>query len=261
VKEVLKKETEFRHLRCFQKNLLGFPEGVTCIGEAPDFLVNTPNGYIGIEHTQFFRESDNPRGSRMRARENTEDKVLRLASTDHESKGLPPVWVNVLWNLDDLPTTSSRVPELASELANSVEDHLPKQDGEVAIKYPHPAWRSLPQEVSFLSIRRKEIFTRNLWVSTRASFIPTLTPLDLQRRIREKEDKVSSYREQCSQLWLLITANGLEPSTFCELGTEIEDFQFETSFDRVFFLHYADELVVELRTRGSRAGNAEQTQE
>jgi hypothetical protein len=260
VKEALKKLIEVRHLRRFQQNFLGFPDGMICMGEAPDFLVNTRHRYLGIEHTQFVRESDNPTGSRMRARESTEDKVLRLASIAHESRGLPPVWINVLWSLHGLPA-SSRVPELASVLADLVEVYLPNQDGEVSIRHPHPAWRSLPQEVSSLSIRRKEIFTKNLWVSTRASFIPTLTPLDLQKRIQEKEDKVSSYREKCSQVWLLIVANGLEPSTFCKLAPEIEGFRFETDFDRVFFLHYADELVVELSTRGSCVVDAKQAQE
>lgn len=55
-------------------------------------------------------------------------------------------------------------------------------------------------------------------------------------------------------MWLLIVANGLEPSTFGELAPEIEEFRFETNFDRVFFLHYADELIVELNTRMLRAG-------
>jgi len=191
----------------------------------------------------------------MRARESTQDKVLRLASSGYESRGLPPVWVNVLWSFRDLPT-SSRIRELANVLADLVEAHLPEQDGEVAIKHPHPAWSSLPPEVSFLSIRRKKIFSKNLWDSTRGASVPTLTPPDLQKRIHEKEGKITSYRQKCSQVWLLMVANGLEPSTHCELAPEVEGFQFETDFDRVFFLHHADELIVELSTRVPRAGDA-----
>jgi hypothetical protein len=146
VKEALKKETELRHLRRFQENLLAFPDGMVCVGEAPDFLVNTGHGYIDIEHTQWFRESNNPGGSRMRARESTQDKVLRLASSGYESRGLPPVWVNVLWSFRDL-LTPSRIRQLANVLADLVEAHLPEQDGEVTIKHPHPAWSSLPPEV------------------------------------------------------------------------------------------------------------------
>jgi hypothetical protein len=253
VKELLKKQNEVSHLRRFQQNLPAFPDGMVCVGEAPDFLVNTRHGYVGLEHTQWFRETDNLGGSPMRARESTEDKVLRLASSRYEARELPPVWVNVLWSLQDQPT-ASRIHELANELAVLVEACLPEQGGEVAIKHRHPAWGSLPPEVSYLSIRRNKIFSKNLWVSTRGAFIPTLTPLDLQKRIKEKEGKIASYRRKCSQVWLLIVANGLEPSTFGELAPEIEEFRFETDFDRVFFLHYADELIVELNTRMLRAG-------
>ncbi len=106
----------------------------------------------------------------------------------------------------------------------------------------------MPPEVSYLSIRHKKVLSKNLWVSTRGSFVPVLTPLDLQKRIQEKEGKVISYRQKCSQVWLLIVAHGFEPSTFGELAPEIEGFRFKTGFDRVFFLHYANELLVELNT-------------
>jgi hypothetical protein len=46
----------------------------------------------------------------------------------------------------------------------------------------------------------------------------------------------TSYRQKCSQVWLLMVANGFEPSMHCELAPEVEGFQFETDFDRVFFL-------------------------
>ena len=92
----------------------------------------------------------------MRARESAEDKVLRLASSRNEAGGLPPVWVNVLWTLQDRPT-ASRVPKFANELADLVEVCLPEQGGEVAIKHPHLAWGSLPREVSYLSVRRNKV--------------------------------------------------------------------------------------------------------
>lgn len=254
MKELLKKHTEVNHLLRFRQNFPAFPSGMICVGEAPDFLLNTGHAYVGIEHTQWFRGSDSPGGSSMRARESKEDKVLRLALSRYEARGLPPVWVNVFWTLQDLPT--SRISELADALANLVEVYLPEQDCEVAIKHPHPAWRSLPWEVNSLSIRRKKILSKNLWVPTRGAFVPTLTPLDLQKRIEEKEGKVTSYRQKCSQVWLLMVAHGFEPSTHCELAPEVERFQFETDFDRVFFLHHADELIVELSTRVPRAGDA-----
>ena len=255
MKELRKKQTELNHLLRFRQNLPDFPDGMICVGEAPDFLVNTGHGYVGIEHTQWFRESDNPNGSPVRARESTEDKVLRLASSRHEARGLPPVLVYVLWTHRDRPSVS-RVPKLANELTDLVEACLPEQGGEVTIKHPHSAWGSLPPEVSYIFVRHNKVSTMNLWAPVRGASVPTLRPLDLHKRIEEKEDKVTSYRQKCSQVWLLIVANAFEPSTFGELAPEIEAFSFETSFDRVFFLHHADELVVELSMQGLRAGGA-----
>ena len=50
-------------------------------------------------------------------------------------------------------------------------------------------------------------------------------------------------------MWLLIVARGLEPSTYSDLGPEIEGYGFESGFDRVFFLHYFDGLVSKLHVR------------
>jgi hypothetical protein len=67
--------------------------------------------------------------------------------------------------------------------------------------------------------------------------------------MRNKEAKVPSYRRHSGEVWLLIVARGFEPSTHVDIGPEIESYRFETSFDRVFFLHHANEYVAELRVR------------
>ena len=67
--------------------------------------------------------------------------------------------------------------------------------------------------------------------------------------MRNKEAKVPTYRWQCREVWLLIVARGFEPSTPVDLGSEVEAHKFETTFDRVFSLHHANEYVAELRVR------------
>ena len=78
---------------------------------------------------------------------------------------------------------------------------------------------------------------------------PSIAPPDLQEILWNKEAKVSSYRRHCREVWLLIVARGLEPSTFGDLGPEIEGHQFKSSFDRVFLLNYSDGIVTELHVR------------
>ncbi len=224
--------------------------------EQPDFLVETRQGRIGIEHTEYVRTPDDSGGSSLRAREHNEDKLLWLASREYESRGLPPVTVYVHWNPHRGPTQSN-IQERASALAHLVENNVPEVDENVTIRYPHPEWRSLPHEVTSLSIYRWGNISDNLWTSVRGAFVPTLTPVELQRIMRNKEAKVPSYRQECCEMWLLVVANGFEPSTHCELAPEVEDHQFETDFDRVFFLHHFNGFVRELRVLSS--GSEKQT--
>ena len=64
-----------------------------------------------------------------------------------------------------------------------------------------------------------------------------------------QEAKVPTYRRQCREVWLLIVARGFEPSTHVDIGSEVESYRYESGFDRVFFLHHANEYVAELHVR------------
>jgi hypothetical protein len=250
VTEAAKKVMERAYLQRFREHFADFPEGEVVPFERPDFLIKTQLRWIGIEVIEYhIQDSDEGRGSPTRAREGTEDKVLRMASEQHQSKGLPPLAVRVHWNTHQV-FRSRRIQELAADLADLVQKHLPQPGHEAAIRHRrHSAWRSLPQEVTSLSIDRRMNFSKNLWTSVRGAFVPTLTPPDLQQIIQTKEAKVPSYRQQCPEVWLLIVARGFEPSTFGDLGPKVEGYLFESGFDRVFFLHYFDGSVSELHLR------------
>jgi hypothetical protein len=238
VKEARGKGTEEYHLRRFIECFPEFPDGKLTLSEHPDFLLETSDAIIGIEHTRYIN-------SDLGAKESVENVALRLASQTYESKGYPPVEVRVLWNFDEKPTKRT-MHQFVDTLSEFVASHLPSPGDEVAIRYPHWAWRQVPQEIISLTISRRRTMDSNFWVSTRGGFVAELTSADLHSIIRKKEGKVSSYRRSCTQVWLLIVANGFEPSTHCDLAPEIEGFQFETNFDRVFYLHSFAGMVVEL---------------
>jgi hypothetical protein len=50
-------------------------------------------------------------------------------------------------------------------------------------------------------------------------------------------------------VWLLVVARGLEPSTFGDVGQEVEGHRFESGFDRAFLLNHFDGIVTELHIR------------
>ena len=173
---------------------------------------------------------------------------LQRSSRLYQSKGLPPVAVHALWHPHQA-LSPRRIPELAADLANLVLEHLPEPGHEAAIRRPHPAWRSLPQEVASLWVDRRKNFSKISWTSVRGAFVPRLTPSELQKIMRTKEAKVPSYRQQGREVWLLIVARGFEPSTHVDISSEVERYRYESGFDRVFFLHHANEYVAELHVR------------
>ncbi len=246
MKEARGKRTEHKHLHRFRDNFKEFPTGKLIPAETPDFLLETSNGVIGIEHTRYIRGN-------LGAKENVENIALSLASQAYEHRRLPPVDVHVLWSFHE-KLTKRELPQFVPTLSEFVARHLPEPGDEVAIRYPHWAERQLPPKIVSLTISRRRTMEDNFWVSDRGGSVPELVPADFYEFIGKKESKLSSYRQNCIQVWLLVVANGFEPSTHCSLAPGIERFRFETNFDRIFFLHYFDGFVVELSTTGINQG-------
>jgi hypothetical protein len=245
-----KKKRETYHLLLFLENFASFPAGTILPDDPPDFLVQTCEGRIGIELTEYFHESNNEHGSPVRAKETAEDRVLRRASSDYERRGLPSVDVFVHWSSSRHPTPSN-INNLAANLVDLVECYLPEQGDTAIITDSCTKRDSLPEEVILLHIWRIGNTTKARWVPFGGIFPPLLTGPDLQDLLQKKEGKVPSYRQKCSQIWLLIVSNDLELpmirlSKACELAPEAKDYPLETVFDRVFFLNCLERRVVEL---------------
>ena len=161
-RQTLQKAREWAYLRRFRGKFAGFPEGEVVPSEHPDFLIKAQPRWIGIELTEYHvQEPDKGWGSPMRALEGTEDKVLRTASEQYQSKGLSPVVVSVLWHSHQA-LDRRRIPELAADLTNLVQEHLPETGHSVTIRRRrHAAWRSLPQEVASLTVVRRKSISKN----------------------------------------------------------------------------------------------------
>jgi hypothetical protein len=204
VREDRKKRQEETYLRHFRENFADFPEGTILPNEHPDFLVETSRERVGVELIEYHvRDPSEGRGSPTRAREGTEDEVLRRAAEQYRSyrsKGLPPVAVQVTWH-PHRALSRRRISELATDLADLVQENLPKPNQSVTIRRGRKrAGRSLPQEVASLYVLRWKSVSKGSWSSMRAAFVPTIAPPDLQEILRNKEGKVSSYQRHCREV-------------------------------------------------------------
>jgi hypothetical protein len=84
-----KKLRERAHLEAFRQAHSGFPSGVICETEEPDFVVQTSAGTLGIEHTEFHWDEGNGVGSERKAREALQEKIVNAAVRLYESRNLP----------------------------------------------------------------------------------------------------------------------------------------------------------------------------
>ena len=135
-----KKKREAYHLLLFLENFAGFPAGTILPWERPDFLVQTQRECIGIELSQWYSQdtTSEEHGSRLRAKESAEEKVLQRAASGYERRGLPPVDVFVHWSPSNDPRLI-KIDQLAATLVDLVEGFLPEQGNLTLAMKPYQA--------------------------------------------------------------------------------------------------------------------------
>ena len=170
----------------------------------------------------------------------------------YESRSLPPLDVRVDWSESHF-MTSKREKELRIILVDLVASHLPEQERSVLITFPAPDWEKLPAEIAAVRIARFDGLSRNHWDFFRGAYLQEVTVKQLHTLSTEKEQKLPTYRCACpAGVWLLIVADGSQPSSLIELNPAMTAYQFETAFDRVFFFQYFDGTSIELLRSGVR---------
>lgn len=250
-----KKAREKVHLQRFRECWPDFPAGEIRDHEEPDFIVTTEGTTVGIELRSFYYDELKGKGSHSQQQESLRTQTVDSAARRYQDKGLPPVNVSVLWN-DRRPLDKKLVKSLEEPLFNLVKENLPEPRQEVFLGHPDATWKSLPKEIVALWIDRFGPPSESLWSSQGGGAIPCADVEDINQAILAKEKKIPAYRRSAAdlataELWLLVIASGFTASGSCKIAPELEDHCFETSFDRLFFLHYAEGKALELRRRAT----------
>ena len=69
--------------------------------------------------------------------------------------------------------------------------------------------------------------------------------------MRHKENKLPSYRNTISEVWLLLAVEGFQPSTWLDVGGSALEAEYTTGFDRVYVLDYQKREGIRLSTGGT----------
>ena len=201
VKEDRKRARERAHFEAFRAAYSDFPLGIVESAQQPDFTVVTEAGErLGIEHTEYLVMDAEAGDSYLKMRESLQEKVTSRARQAYEARGLPPVEVRLywLWHQEIAP---SRVDCLAEALAAAVAAYV-SAEGSITLESTGLADSPIPDELAALMVGRGDWIRQNCWASSRAGYVLTIAPSEIQRILDRKETRVAEYKKTCSRVWL-----------------------------------------------------------
>jgi hypothetical protein len=242
--EKMKKELERWQLERFKKTCSSFPEGKIIESERPDFLIDTSAGIVGIELTQLYR-SDSHTALPPKATESLRQQIVDRAHGLYKETGGHPLWVTVFFNLAS-ELRQSLVPELASRVADLVTAAHAGMNARIKLEAESDT-SEFPDEIASIHIRRLPILTEGFWNTWGVGFVPTYNPDQLQKIIEKKEKSISSYRDRCDAIWLVIVVGGFAISSIVNFEDDVYHHSYTTAFDRVFVFKNAGEKSFELK--------------
>jgi hypothetical protein len=111
---------------------------------------------------------------------------------------------------------------------------------------------TLVRAVHFVSLDRLADYTDNAWFANRSGWFPNVEVDDVQKFIDLKEKKFDGYKQNCEEVWLLVSTER-SPSSWCELAPAAQSATYRTKFERVFFVGNVPKRSVPLRTNTSRS--------
>lgn len=213
--------------------------------EEPDFLLTLSGKTLGVELTELYHEPPED-GVPLQAQEALRFRIAKAAQQLYIAKELPSLHVSIHFN-PNYVLSKRDVRRLATSISNLIAKNVPEPGQSFREEYDWENRDYFPEEVNTISAWHVPSMTEPFFSSPSASFIPTLEESDIERVLRSKEPKVQRYRERCDEIWLLVSFDQGQLSTFFEHDEEVLQRSYASSFDRVFLLRHINNTLHELK--------------
>jgi hypothetical protein len=224
-----KDDKEWKHFEMFRRLLSDFPAGDVRKIDPPaaDFLVDTPHGPLGIELARIINA---PR----REQEMLRNAAVDAARLEFMQRGLPVVHASFFWSKKPLPKLSES-KQLGQALADFVEAHIPRSEtAHLKLEWEELRAAGLDGLLSFVHIHRIPGISTLSWGSPDAEWVGTHSAL-VPELVAKKMKKLPEYRRFCSEVWLLLIADGEELSGMVDEAALAQQV-LEASFERIYLL-------------------------
>ena len=229
-----KKIHERKHFDLFREVCDCIPDGLIEESDPLDFLIYSDKHILGIEHTEYF-EKDKSGFASFKKDESLQVRVENSLSPQCDQIGLPPTFVNISWR-PNWPLTSSRVKPLIRDIVELISIHMPeKEDKNISLRSRNFKKDEFPSELIGLYIYRSAKIDSTSVNVTRGAWEIPIKIDELKNIITEKDKKLPLYRDKCDEVWLLIVAEGIKPSSIATLDSSVYNYSFNSQFDRIFF--------------------------
>jgi len=242
-----KKQRERYYLDRFIELLVPPLKGSIETTEEPDFLVTNEAGCLGIEVTELHR-THTGEGRPLQAEQSMRQRVIERANEIYELSGHPPVHASVCFNIH-YPVQRHRVEELANNIVSLVVRNTPGLGGTRREKCNWENRDYFPEGLHMVFVNRLPRITKSFFRAPGATWVPNLTPEDIQRVLNAKERKYKAYLQQCDSAWLLINCDVPLMSTWFKFNLEAVSGTARSSFARVFVLRHFANRLYELRLK------------
>jgi hypothetical protein len=213
--------------------------------EGPDFRVEAPEGHIGIEVTELFREAL-PGEVRRQAKEGGWAQVAFEAERLWTQQGKPFIIVSLFFH-PDYHVSQRSAGQLAARIVDLVDQLLPEPGSSIlARRIEHP-YGEFPVELVHLGIARLGSLTRSRWLVNDADWASELVPEQVQAAIDAKALDAEAYRQSFDSIWLLLMIHKGRISSDMDIPVETASRRYDTPFNRTFLFSTVIERVVELQ--------------
>lgn len=231
----MSRREEQLQLELFRTIATDFPEGeIDKDGERPDWVVHSPGGRIGIEHTRFHQLAPS-----LVAREVARDRVMHRAQEDAVARGCPPLGVFAQFRANaDIAQFGLTV--LASSIADAVMSNIPEVGGHITVQGP-------PTPLIHLAVTRRQGLKGSHWQSDKVGIVTDDFSARLNAIIDGKQKRYDEYLKRCDFCWLVIVAEGVSPSSFVDMDGPTVHKTFTFPFARCFFVEMITRKMFELR--------------
>lgn len=222
--------------------------------QKPDFRYQCGKLIIGIEHTEIKRTRSIQGTPSLAQLKGLHRGIVREAERLATEQGLSPLHVQVLFH-DHFYRYQNKGEEAVHGLLSTVLRNLDKvmkmeTGNSVRIDPPSPfvgismvyATPGTAYGKTWLTHHRWEVMEPGI---VSIGFIP-----ELQDAITKKNQKIQEYLKTCDECWLLVVADRTKADQKFDFTREMQEYVYESKFERTFFLEIAELFFKELTTTG-----------